>query len=176
MIKQMRKDKIAAQIIILSAFADFSYAQQAIAFGVNQYILKPVSVSQLLDTLQEIKNDISEKDEVLAKGKAVSPLIQRVCHIIGSSQGLTLSLSEIAAQLKITPEYLGTQFHKEVGCHFSIYIKNKRLDYAKLLLKNSNSRISDIAARVGYNDAKYFSHLFKKETGLLPIEYRRQGG
>ena len=176
MIKQMRQGKIMSQVIILSAFADFSYAQKAISFGVTEYILKPISVNYLIDVLAKIDDHYSNKEEMLTNGEDFTPLIQRVCDILSSPLSLNRSLGEISLELKITPEYLGTQFYKEVGCHFSVYIKNKRLAYAKNLLKNTNVKVSDIAAKVGYSDAKYFSQLFKKELGCLPVEYRRQNG
>ena len=45
-----------------------------------------------------------------------------------------ITLDEIAEKLKVTPEYLGSQFHKEVGITFSAYIKEYRIQKAKKLL------------------------------------------
>ena len=43
---------------------------------------------------------------------------------------------------------------------------------AAALLTKGNSRMSDIAFDVGYQDSHYFSYLFKKHVGVSPREYR----
>ena len=84
-----------------------------------------------------------------------------------------ITLDEIAQRLGITPEYLGTQFHQEMKVNFSTYIKTFRINKAKELLLGTQLKMYEIAERVGYSDAKYFSRVFKAETGQLPAEYRR---
>ncbi|MBQ4267152.1 MAG: helix-turn-helix transcriptional regulator, partial [Clostridia bacterium] len=41
-------------------------------------------------------------------------------------------------------------------------------------LENSNKNIAEIAATVGYDNALYFSRLFRKYTGMTPSEYRKK--
>ena len=47
------------------------------------------------------------------------------------------------------------------------------MKYAKQMLLDGNVSLEDIAETVGYNDKKYFSRVFKNETGYTPGEYRR---
>lgn len=84
-----------------------------------------------------------------------------------------ITLEEIAQKLNVTPEYLGTLFHKETGTHFSTYIREHRITKAKELLIGTQMKIYEIADQVGYADAKYFSRVFKESTGQLPADYRR---
>ena len=84
-----------------------------------------------------------------------------------------ITLEEIAGKLNITPEYLGTQFHKETGLTYSAYMKNYRMSKAKELLISTNLKLYEIADQVGYQDPKYFSKVFRDNTGMLPAEYRR---
>ena len=49
------------QIVILSGYDDFTYAQQAISLGVKEYLLKPVSAQELLEVLQRIAGRIRER-------------------------------------------------------------------------------------------------------------------
>lgn len=53
-------------------------------------------------------------------------------------------------------------------------ITQKRLQQAKILLKNSEKAISEIAEAVGFNDYNYFSRIFKKYYGISPRDYRKQ--
>ena len=55
------------------------------------------------------------------------------------------------------------------------YIVSLRIAAAKGYLENSNKNIAEISATVGYDNALYFSRLFKKYTGLTPSEYRKRG-
>lgn len=84
-----------------------------------------------------------------------------------------ITLEEIASRLNITPEYLGTRFHQEMGVTFSAYIKTYRIKKAKELLLGTNLKLYEIAERVGYSDSKYFSRVFKETTGQLPADYRK---
>ena len=42
------------------------------------------------------------------------------------------------------------------------------------MLAQGNALIYEVAMKVGYNDAKYFSQVFKKSVGLTPIEYMQK--
>ena len=84
-----------------------------------------------------------------------------------------ITLDEIAEQLNMTPEYVGTLFRKEMGVTFSTYIKNHRINKAKELLCSTSLKLYEVAEQVGYFDPKYFSRVFKETTGMLPNDYRK---
>ena len=116
---------------------------------------------------------ISENNDINSKEKDISLLVKRAKSLTHEfySQGITLE--EISDRLNVTPEYLGTQFKKEIGETFSIYIKKYRINKAKKLLLSTNLKLYQISERVGYNDPKYFSKVFKERTNYLPLEYRK---
>lgn len=99
--------------------------------------------------------------------------VKRAQSMIQEFYHTGITLEEIASRLNITPEYLGTRFHQEVGMTFSTYIKNYRIKKAKELLIGTNLKLYEISGRVGYSDAKYFSRVFREITGQLPAEYRK---
>lgn len=84
-----------------------------------------------------------------------------------------LSLDVIAGHIKVSPTYLSRIFTQEKGVGIQEYLTDLRLWKAKELLTQSNDRIYEIAAKVGYSDAVYFNKVFKKHTGKTPKEYRR---
>ena len=57
--------------------------------------------------------------------------------------------------------------------NFSAYIRNFRITKAKELLIGTSLKLYEIAEKVGYSDAKYFSRVFKETTGQLPADYRK---
>ena len=69
-------------------------------------------------------------------------------------------------------KYLSKLFKNYIGQGFVEYVTNKRIEKAKKLLANTNYTISEIAEQVAYEDANYFSVVFKRNVGITPREYR----
>lgn len=119
------------------------------------------------------------RDQVLAALRVpdatampTSEMVSRARMLIHEGYASGITLEEIAQKLCITAEYLSQQFHREVGVNYSAYMRALRIGKAKELLRTSDLRIYEIANRVGYPDAKYFSRVFKAETGCMPYAYR----
>lgn len=53
------------------------------------------------------------------------------------------------------------------------YINNLRISYAKELIESGYYKIEQIAGMAGFDDAKYFSTVFRQHTGLSPADYRK---
>ncbi len=102
----------------------------------------------------------------------IHEIITKAKRYINENLSNDLSVSEIAAYLYITPNYLSKLFKKTTGEGCNEYIVRKRIEKAKLLLETTNLKASKIALLVGYNDTNYFSLAFKKNTGLCPKKYR----
>ena len=117
--------------------------------------------------LDKLKFHQGTEDEV------VHLTVKRAKSMIHEFYQTGITLNEIADKLDITPEYLGSQFHKEVGVNFSTYIRDFRISKAKELLIGTPLKLYEIAEQVGYTDPKYFSRVFKECTGQLPADYRK---
>lgn len=61
---------------------------------------------------------------------------------------------------------------KYLGIGIAKYIKNKKLNKAKDLLKNTEDSIYDISMKVGFSDYNYFCRTFKKEVTISAKKYR----
>jgi two-component system response regulator YesN len=83
-----------------------------------------------------------------------------------------LSLNEVAGRVNLSASHFSVVFSQETGQTFKEYLTEARINKAKELLLTSALRSADIAYQVGYNDPHYFSSVFKKQTGLSPIEFR----
>lgn len=83
-----------------------------------------------------------------------------------------LSLNEVAAQVNLSPSHFSVVFSKEACQTFKEYLTEIRIKKAKELLRTTALRSADIAYQVGYSDPHYFSHVFRKVTGLSPNEFR----
>ncbi|TVX96710.1 response regulator transcription factor [Cohnella terricola] len=99
--------------------------------------------------------------------------VQKALRLVHEKYAEGITLEEIAAAIRITPEYLSALFAKEVKSNFSAYVKEIRIRKAKTMLLDSKRKMFEIARAVGYPDPKYFSRVFKEVTGLSPAEYQK---
>ncbi len=169
---------------IKESYVRFIWAIINVAKEIGAIHYQKLEQQQILQTIMEAHNDaeLREISEMLYRmliprrieqGSTDSLLVKRAQSMIDEFYDAGITLEEIAQKLNVTPEYMGTLFHKETGINFSTYMREHRLGKAKELLIGTHMKIYEIADRVGYADAKYFSRVFKESTGQLPADYRR---
>lgn len=180
--------------IVLSAYNEFSYAQEAIKLGVMDYILKPFKVDDLLVSVEKAKKNKAKQDklkkymiteqtyqinnqEIMRKIINVDDIndiqlnkIVRFIHHNYTNPDLTLS--DIADHAELSQSHLSRIFKQYFKISYQEYLTNYRLFKACYLLENTDLKIYEVAKLSGYLDQKYFSSLFKKHTGFSPLEYK----
>lgn len=292
LLQELSERGVSPTTVIFSGFSDFHYAQRAIRYGVLNYLLKPIRMGELTETLRKaadslrqergpepldaeeyarFKTECSARAEELAQElgqkicQAESGAVQSLCREIqdlfetrgyqtavfrkwafqcvyaivrevnqftGAETSLledtdrlallsvarsipeaaeqlagcaddlcahiyelrrsgkrriigdlltilqhryadeNLSLNVLADQLGVTPNYLSTLFRREMGQTFSAYLENFRIEKAKDLLRDVHYKVYEVAAAVGYGDARHFGKVFKAHTGRTPLEFR----
>lgn len=104
----------------------------------------------------------------------IHDMITKVTRYIEEHIEENISVSSIAAQFFITPNYLSKLFKKMMDEGCNEYIVRKRIERARYLLETTNMKTGKIACMVGYHDTNYFSLAFKKHTGKSPTKYREE--
>ena len=127
---------------------------------------------ELLDASELVLQELLSPQDTQNAG-ATHLTVKKMKSMIHEFYQTGIMLDEISRKLDMTPEYLGTLFHRETGITFSTYVKNYRIAKAKELLAGTNLKLYEIAEKVGYSDSKYFSRIFKEITGQLPTDYRK---
>jgi two-component system response regulator YesN len=102
-------------------------------------------------------------------------LFQVKAYILNNYNKDHLSLQDAAEHVLVSPSHLSKVFSQETGQTFIDYLTNTRMKKAMELLQSTNAKSYEIAFLVGYNDAAYFSNLFKRITGMTTKEFRRNG-
>ena len=100
-------------------------------------------------------------------------LLRGAVSFIRENYTRNIVLDEVAASVHISPYYLSHLFREELGITFIEYLTRTRVERAKQLLSAGGMSVSDVAREVGYDDAGYFSRVFKKLTGRTPAAYRK---
>lgn len=83
-----------------------------------------------------------------------------------------ITLISVARYIAMSPTHFSTVFSQTVGKSFINYLTYLRIEKAKKLLASSDMKLADIAMEIGYNEPNYFSHVFRKNEGLTPKDYR----
>ena len=102
-------------------------------------------------------------------------LVGKIKDYIDAHYQEDLKPGTLAEWAKISESKLRAIFSKELRTNFTNYLLDIRLEKAREMLKASDEFIIDIAMKVGFNDPKYFSKLFKKKFGLTPQEFKEKG-
>lgn len=164
--------------VILSAYRDFSYAQQAITHGVWRYLVKPTRHRELADLLLEIsvhldgpRRDQEKPDGIADDGTYQERAIRSLKRYIAGNLA-TVSLESAAAYLNMNPSYLSRFFKEQTGMLFSDYLLETRMVRARELLKSHRVKVYEVSAQVGYANSKNFARSFRSYFGKTPREYR----
>lgn len=86
-------------------------------------------------------------------------------------QDAQLSLNQVSEFLGISPNYFSALFKQSTGQSFISYLTCVRLEHAKKLLQLGGRKTYEVARQCGYENAAYFSTIFKRAVGLSPSEY-----
>lgn len=181
LIQAVQKYRIKTKFVIISAYAEFLYAQSAVSLGVKEYLLKPVTYDEMVEVLIRLSKELEKPNIEIAPSATISKrypeahyLIHRAISLIESSFASKLNQEDLAKNLGMTPEYFSYLFHKDTGETFSDYIRDYRINAAKKMMMDATIKLKDVAYGVGYSDTKYFSKVFHKVTGETPAEYMKR--
>ena len=105
-----------------------------------------------------------------------SPLSAEIISFISSHYTEKITLNDISQATFYSAAYCENEFKKTTGKSIINYLIDVRVNAAKKLLAESSMSCSRIAAAVGFEDANYFSRIFKKRTGYSPLKYRDFSG
>ena len=85
-----------------------------------------------------------------------------------------LKIDDIADAMGMSRSVLYTKIKQQLGMTPIDFVRHVRIMRACELLKDTDESLSSVAFAVGFSDAKYFSKVFKRETGIVPTEYRER--
>lgn len=126
----------------------------------------------LLTFLLELKQNY--KSPIIKKIQPAQYLTDRFTELIYQYYKQNKSVAEYASILNVSPNHLNKSIKGVTGKSPSAMIDELIILEAKVLLNQTSLNISDIAYQLGMDDPSYFGRMFKKNTGLTPLEYRKK--
>ena len=85
-----------------------------------------------------------------------------------------ISLKEFGEQFHLSEKYISRYFKEHFHITLSQYITHLRLEYAKQLLQDTDTPVTEIAMQSGYQNVSYFIRSFKKAYGVSPLKYKKK--
>ena len=128
---------------------------------------------QLFDFINGLVDEIDRINKESRQSGVESSFRQILTFIDNNYAKSDLSLEDVASELNYSVSYISAILKKN-NTSFTKYLTDVRMEQAKVLLRNPDNKLLTIATKVGYDDPYYFSHCFKKNTGISPAEYRKK--
>lgn len=136
------------------------------------YIGSDTIVTEMWDCLRKFVEKLVEVYQE-NNGKRKHWMIDQILQYVEENYNTALSTRDIAGRFFMNTSYFSKLFHEQMGCTFSNYLINVRVEKAKMMLTQTNMKLYDIAEAVGYTNVQYFSTIFKEKEGLTPSAFRQ---
>ncbi len=187
LIKYVSENLPHCAMMVISGYDDFKYVRDSFVYGVEDYLLKPVSPSTFLPFLDKLATKLENDGAVRADGAIERDSASDPDHALPPSERLVRdieayvdahiaednSIHEICTAFSISQPYLSRIFRQHKDCSYNEFLASVRIAKAKrLLLQRQDLLISTIASLTGFSNQFYFSRVFKNAVGVTPSEYR----
>lgn len=127
--------------------------------------------AQVLSWLERLKNQLCGILEQHDPGKM--RLLEEARQYVLANITTRITLQDVADQVNLSASYLSTLFKKQYNQSFVDFVNQSKIDYACRLIREGNYRFYEISYMLGFENAYYFSRVFRKCTGMTPTEYQQ---
>ena len=107
----------------------------------------------------------------------INPTVNRVLddaiRYIDENLCSHISIEALTSSINVSKSTLYKCFHDLLGCTVSEYVTGRRIKKAEELLRSTDLSMEEIAERVGFSSAAYFTKNFKRENGTTPLKYKK---
>ena len=173
LMQKVRQQHISCEFIVVSGYSDFSYAKEAIAYGVAGYCLKPLNPDETALCLKRVRESLDKRGAVPGLPTYIDNNFEKILNYMNTHFSEKITLKSLAAEFDMNPNYCCSLFAKYLDKTFSQHLTQLRINEAQSLLRNSSYSLEQVASLVGYSDYFYFSKVFKKQCTYSPKEYRK---
>ena len=162
--------------IVVSGYDDFSYCRKALQLQITDYILKPVNYEEFGSCIDNLKISIyeSKTNTQVDSENREERVISSITRYMQEHLSEEISLSVLAEEFHLNPQYISQLFKNEIGVGFLAYLTNIRIEKAKKLLLSTSLSVTEISEHTGYSDYRVFTKVVKKTEGITPSQFRRE--
>ncbi len=138
--------------------------------ALRYYNLRNTGYNEIINSIAKLIITIITFEKNIKKQ---SPIVENLKNkIIENYYNTDFNFDKIYDKMSYNSDYIRRCFKKEMNITPAQYLTNIRIDNAlNLMVQDPGMNISDIAYACGYNDALYFSKVFRKHKGISPTDY-----
>jgi len=174
-------------VVILTAKSDINQQIEGMKMKADAFLTKPFNLAYLEETVKSLLRNrgllrehyTSELTSEVKAGfskKLDRKFINEFTAIVENNiSNENFSVDDICREIGISRVQLNRKLRALLGYNVNDYILNVRLQKAKYLLLADNSKIADVAFKVGFSSQAYFSTVFKSKFALTPTEFKERG-
>lgn len=185
--RELHQQKADTIVVFISGYREFEYVQQALVYGVRNYIVKPTRYKELAEVFTAVRKELEDR-ALAAKAQQQAALLHlqtkqlpdnyedRIIQMIKQyveENCKDASLEKVANLVHMNPYYVSKYFKQKTGENFSEYVIRVRMEKAAEMLANHPYKTYEVSHMVGYTNAKNFTRIFRKYFGKTPREFRR---
>jgi len=127
-------------------------------------------IFSLDETVDHISTALDRKRTISREAQL---LVRKAMVYIHEHYAESITRNDIAQNISISEDYLTFCFRQEFGKTPVSYLQHYRINQAKILLRDTERSITDIAHDVGFSDPGYFSRVFQHISGMTPNQFRK---
>ena len=165
-LERMRELKCEVPVIVVTGKGTEEVCRSAFKMGVRDYIQKPFKFNELRVTIKRVCGSPEVKDST----------VDRALAFMKEHYDKPISARDVSDGIGVSYDHLAHVFQEEKGRSIMQWLNRFRIEKSKILLRDSNLEVKEVAVQVGFNDPNYFYRVFSRFIGVSPSEYRRQFG
>ena len=131
----------------------------------------PEALGKAIGKLLKLKKEVEKEEVAIPEQKT---LLQQIEQYVEQNYKSKISLDEIADELHVNRSYLSRFYKNKTGVNLFDEILKLRIESAKEYLLKTDMKTYEVSEAVGFEDAGYFSKMFKKIMGVSPKEFRKR--
>ena len=121
--------------------------------------------------VEEQKKFLTRKEKQLTDQDIAQ--LENVIAYLNDHYAFDVPLERLAKIACMGTTKLKSSFKQLQGCTITEYVQQRRMSQAEHLLIDTDFTMGQIAEMIGYSTSSRFAELFRKSTGILPIDYRK---
>ncbi|MDD4689505.1 MAG: helix-turn-helix domain-containing protein [Eubacteriales bacterium] len=144
--------------------------------ALSQDYIRDMRINEILSSLVTKIMEMSwqpEKKIEQKRGNRQKYSLQDIKYYLDENWAKKIMLDNLAEMFFINKFYLTRLFKTQYGVSIIDYVLEKRITNAKKLLRFTDKTVENVGMECGFDDANYFSRMFRNVEGIPPLEYRR---
>jgi two-component system response regulator YesN len=174
-IRTIRERHPETQFIIVTGYDDFDHCRNALRLNVVDYILKPVDFTEFGVVVDRVRGRLKDTAATHpCKKSAGDSQVVRILAWLNDHMQEDICLARITNEFHLNSSYISQLFKQELNVNYSTYLKQIRVNQAKVYLCSTDLSITEISTLSGFRDYRLMAQAFKELEGELPSKYRKR--